>query len=82
MCDKGSRSKNHWQTVKALRPRNNGLHIAVYICYFFLNEMWCIVRKIELKSVLRGIIDNKSALVQITAWYQTGDNLLYESMIA
>ena len=38
----------------------------------FLNEKFCILIKISSKFVSRGPIDNKSALVQVLAWFQTG----------
>ena len=34
------------------------------------------------KIVPKGPIDNKPVLVQIMAWYQTGDKLLSEPMMA
>ena len=37
--------------------------------------------RISLKFITEGPISNKSALVQITAWHQTGDKPLTEQMV-
>ena len=47
----------------------------------FVNENIWISIKISLKFVPRGLIDNKSALVQIMAWRRTGDKPLPEPML-
>ena len=38
-------------------------------------EFW-ISKKVSLKFVSKGLFDNKSALVQVIAWRQTGDKPL------
>ena len=47
----------------------------------FLNENLKITIQISLKFVLRSPIDNKPALVQVTAWRRTGDKPLSEPML-
>ena len=47
----------------------------------FVNEKLYILIKISLKFVLKGQIDNNSALVQIMAWRQSGDKPLSEPML-
>ena len=47
----------------------------------FMNEKFCISIKISLKFVPNGQIDNKSALVEVMAWGQTGDKPLREPML-
>ena len=47
----------------------------------FHNEKFCILIQISLKFVPKGLIDNKSALVQAMAWRRTGDKPLPESML-
>ena len=47
----------------------------------FLNEKFCIAIRISLKVDPNGLIDNKSALVQVMAWRQTGDKPLPEPLL-
>ena len=60
----------------------NGRHFADYIfkC-ILLNENDRISIRISLKFVLKGPIDNKSALVQVMAWCQAGDKPLPEPIL-
>ena len=44
-------------------------------------EMFCISIKISLNFVPRGPIENKSTLVQVMAWCQTGTKPLPELML-
>ena len=46
-----------------------------------MNEKFCILIQISLKFVPKGLIDNKTALVQVMAWCQTGDKPLPEAML-
>ena len=46
-----------------------------------LNENEKIPIETSLKLVPRGLISNKSALVQVMAWCRTGDKLLPEPMM-
>ena len=50
--------------------------------YIFLNENVWIPIKISLKFVPNGLINKIQALVQIVAWYCSGDMLLSEPMMA
>ena len=43
-----------------------------------MNEKYGISIRISLKFVPQGTIHNKSALVQVMVWHQTGDNSLPE----
>ena len=47
----------------------------------FVNENIRISIQISLESVPNDLIDNKSALVQVTAWRWTGDKPLPEPMM-
>ena len=66
-----------------LKPRRNIRHFAddifKYIC---INENVWILNTIWLKFVPKGSIDNNTELVQIMASRQSGDKLLFESMMA
>ena len=46
----------------------------------FVNEKFCILIKISLKIVPKGLIDNNAALVHVMAWRRTGDKPLSEPM--
>ena len=46
----------------------------------FLNEIYWILIQISLKFVPEGSFDNKLALTEVMAWYQTGANPLPEPM--
>ena len=50
-------------------PGQNGRHFAhdIFRC-IFVNEKFCVLIKISLKSVCLGLSDNNPALVQIMAW--------------
>ena len=62
--------------------RQNGRYFAynIFKC-IFMNEKFHIWIWIWLKFVLRGPIDNISALVQVKAWHQTGSKPLPEPML-
>ena len=63
-------------------PGQNGCHFADNIFkYIFMNEKFCILIRISLKFVPKGLISNKSALVQVMAWCRTGDKPLPEPML-
>ena len=47
-----------------------------------VNEKFCILIKISLKFIPKGLIANNPALVQIMAWRQIGDKPLSEPMLA
>ena len=70
------------QTLKTLRPRQDGRHFAdaIFTCIFF-NENCCILNKFSLKYVRKGPIVNNPALVQIMAWRRSGDKPLSEPMM-
>ena len=64
--------------IDTLRLRQTGHHFAVNIFKFiFLNENICILIKVSLEFVPKGVI-NKPALFQVMAWYWWGDNSLLE----
>ena len=57
-----------------MRPRQNGRHFPDDIFKrIFLNDNIRISIDISLNSVTYGLIDYKSALVQIMAWHQADD---------
>ena len=47
----------------------------------FMNEKFCVLIQISQTFVLKGPTDNKSVLVQIMAWCQTGSKPLFEPML-
>ena len=47
----------------------------------FMNEKCCILIRISLKFVPRGLIDNKPALFRAMAWHQAGDKPLPKPML-
>ena len=62
-----------WIVVNTFRPRQNGHEFADHIFkLIFFDEIFCILIEIWLKVVPRNLTDNKWALVQTTAWHQTG----------
>ena len=65
-----------------LRPRQNDRHFAddSFKC-IFLEENFRIVIKNSLKYVPLGLIENKTALVQIVAWRRIGDKPLSEAIL-
>ena len=69
-------------TSNTLRPRQDGRHFAddIFTCIFF-NENSCILIRISLKYVRKGLIDNNPTLVQIMAWRRSGDKPLSEPLM-
>ena len=70
-------------SVKSLiSPGQNGRHVAddIFKC-IFMNEKFWIWIWFFLKFVPKGPIENKWALVQVMAWYQTGDKPLPEVIL-
>ena len=65
-----------------LPPGQNGRHFAgdIFLC-IFMNEKFCILIKISQLFVSKGLIDNKTPLVQVMAWHRTGDKPLPEPML-
>ena len=75
--------KHHWkgETFNTLRPRENGRHFADIFKCIFLNENVWIPVEISLRFVVKGPINNITALVQIMAWRRSGDKPLSEPMM-
>ena len=69
--------------VNSSLPAQVGCDFAddMFRCIFMNEKVFHVVR-ISLKSVRKGPVDNISALVQIMAWYRTGDKALTEPMLA
>ena len=63
-------------------PGQNGHHFTydLFKC-IFMNENFCILIKISQNFIPKGPMDNKSVLVPLIAWCQTGDKPLSESML-
>ena len=63
-------------------PGQNGRHFADDLFrYIFMNEKLCILIKISLNFVLKGLINNNPALVLIMAWRRIGDKPLPGPML-
>ena len=71
-----------WAPFNTSPPGQFGGKIAddIFNCIFFNEDVW-ISNEISLKFVPIGLIDNKSALVQVMAWRWTGDKPLTEAML-
>ena len=69
------------QLVNSSLSGQHGRHFADVFKCIFLNKKLCILVQISLKFVPKGLIDNKSVLVQEMAWCRTGDNPLPEPML-
>ena len=68
--------------ITKLITEQNGWRSANNIFKWILvKEYFCILIQISLKFNFNGPIENKSVLVQIMAWYQTGDKPLPEPMM-
>ena len=52
----------------------------IFKCIFVIESVRISIQ-ISLKSVPKGSMDNKPALVQVMAWHQTGDKPLPEAML-
>ena len=50
--------------------------------FIFWCENWCISIQISLKFAPIGLFNNKPSFAQITAWYWSGDKLLFEPKTA
>ena len=70
------------QCINTLSARQHGRHFPddILKCIFLNENVWISI-KISLKFVLKGLINNIPALVQIMAWCRTGDKPLYEPML-
>ena len=68
--------------VNLSTPRQNGCHFAddIFKC-IFMNEKVCILNRLSLKFVPKGLIDDIPTLVQIMAWRRWGDKPLSEPML-
>ena len=71
-----------WYIVNSLRPRQNGRHFPedIFKAIFVNENIWLSIW-ISLKFVLRGLITNITALVQIMAWRRPGDRPLSEQTV-
>ena len=66
----------------ALRSEQNGCRFEHNIFnYIFVEENLCILVQIRLTFVLKGLIDNELALIQVMAWYQTGNRPFTEPLL-
>ena len=69
-------------SFNTLKPRQNGCHFTDdTFKRIFVNENIMILIKFSLKFVPKGPINNRPALVQITAWHRPGDKPLSEAMM-
>ena len=78
LCNSQARCHN----FKSSTARENGHHFTgdIFKC-ISMNEKFCILILISLKSVLRDPIDKKIALVQAKAWRRKCDKPLPEVML-
>ena len=66
--------------INSSPPAQNGCQFAdnIFKC-IYVNENFCILLQISLMFLPKGLINNKSALVQVMAWRKTGHKPLPES---
>ena len=72
---------HYWSPLS--HPGQDGRHFAegIFRC-ISMNEEFCVLmKKISLKCVPRGPIDNNPALIKIMGWCQIGDEPLSELML-
>ena len=67
--------------IKSYPLGQNGRHFADAIYRCILVNGYCILIKISLKFVPKGLIGNNSALVSIMSWVRTCDKIIYEAML-
>ena len=69
-------------SINTLRPRQHGRHFPddIFRCIFLNENIWIAIN-ISRSFVLKGLIDNIPALVQIMAWRRSGDKPLSEPMM-
>ena len=73
-------SIDSWQvTATLITWRQNGCH--TFWNALFMKVICCILIAILLKFVPDGPIDNKAALIQVTAWHQTNNKPIPEPML-
>ena len=67
----------HGVVFNKLRPAQNGRQYSngIFKC-IFLKENVCILIRYSLKCVSAFLVDNKSAMVQESAWHRTADKTL------
>ena len=72
-----------YKSMNTLRQRQNGWNFADNIlkCILLNEKIWILI-DISLKFVLKDLINNIPALVQIMAWCRTGIKPLSEPMVA
>ena len=75
-----SSSNYGWARFNTMRPRQNDFWQTIF-ANAFLNGNYCSVIEISLKFV-QIPIGNRSALLQIMAWYRTGNMPLSKPMMA
>ena len=63
-------------------PGEKGRHFAddIFECILMIEKL-CILLRISLKFVPKGPIGSTSALVQVMAWYRTGEQSLPEPVL-
>ena len=67
-----------WNHLTHLPGQNGRCFSSDTFNCIFMNEKFCILIQISLDFVPKGPINNKSALVHVMAWRQTGDKPLLE----
>ena len=79
-CNRSQVTKvSPWEPVNSISPGQNSRHFTdnIFRC-IFMNEKFCILIKISLKYVSKGLINNNPALFSIMAWRQKAlHSLLY-----
>ena len=75
-------SKNVSMILNSSPHGQNGHHFAddIFKC-ISMNEVFCILIRISLKFVPKGVIGNKPALVLVMAWRRIGDRSSPEPML-
>ena len=82
LVTQGTRASAAWYWPHSLRLlQTQGQLIYPPQIHFHEQKKLCIAIRISLKVIPNGLIDNKSALVQVMAWCPTGDKPLPEPLL-
>ena len=71
-----------WSVFNTVTPEQYGRRKADdTLKHVFLKQNFSVLIEISLKFVPKGLINNKSSLVQVMTWHQTGAKSLPEPMM-
>ena len=74
-------TRPQWVLTHLLFDKMAAISQTTFFRCIFMNEKSCILIQISLRFVQKGLIDNKSTLVQVMAWRRTGAEPFPEPML-